>query len=120
MKYESVEKHSNFILQRAVDKLQHYGMDVFEMFANEVDMSFCDRNRCISKCKISFGRSDLLEMACPDELKRERWDHYTRTMKYSTNKARKLLDLIDKSYENQFIPRVDPGKLAGGMLQGVG
>ena len=119
MKYEDETPKPNFVLQKAVEKLNTYGMDILKMYADEVGLSFCDRNRCISKCKIVYGRTDLVEMACPDELKRDRWEHYTKIMRFSTRKAKRLLDLIDKSYENQFIPRVDSDKLASGMLQGV-
>jgi hypothetical protein len=117
MKYENGQI-PNFVLNKAVNKLNTYGYEVFEMFANEVDMSFCDRNRCIAKCKISYGRSDLREMACPDELKRDRWDYYLKVLKYPTKKAKKLLDLIDKSYGDQFVPDIKSG-LAGGMFEGV-
>ena len=119
MIYESTEKVGNFILQKAVDKLQHYGMDVLKMYADEVGLSFCDRNRCIAKCKMAYGRQDLSEMACPDELIQVRWAYYTKTMRYTPKKAKKILKIIDDSYNKQFIPRVDADQIAGGMLKSV-
>ena len=106
MKYISDKKIGNHILQRAVDKLHFVGSEAFHLFCDEEDVSFVDRNRCISKCKIVFG-DKIQEMQLPDELKNERWQYYIKEMRYHPNKAKKILNLIDKSYENQFIPTVD-------------
>lgn len=107
MEYESNNTISNYQLEKAVAKLNEFGQDVFDMYANEQDLSFCDRNRCIAKCRIAYNRDDMQEMACPDNLKHERWEHYTKTLRYSTKKAMKLLYAIDQSYDNQFIPKLD-------------
>ena len=119
MKYEDETPKPNFVLQKAVEKLNTYGMDILKMYADEVGLSFCDRNRCISKCKIVYGRTDLAEMACPDELTQDRWAYYTREMRYSPEKARRILKLIDDSYNNQFIPRVDAKKMAKDILKEI-
>ena len=118
MKYENFNTHV-FILQRAVDKLNTYGMDIFEMFCNENDISYCDRNRCIAKCKIAFGRTDLKEMSCPDDMKNERLRWYKNEYRYSEKKAMELLKKIDSSYENQFVPRVDAERIASKIAKEI-
>lgn len=110
MKYENLDTQV-YLLQKAVDKLNTYGMDVFEMFCNENDISYCDRNRCIAKCKFSYNRTDLKEIGCPGDLKQERLMHYKRKYKYGDKQAIELLKKVDTSYENQFIPRVDSNKV---------
>ena len=97
MNYESDGRVPNSILIRAADKLHLYGQDIFDMFCNEHDISFADRNRAIAKCKVLYQRSDLREMPCPDNLIGQRWQFYTRQLKYSTEKATKMLALIDKA-----------------------
>ena len=118
MKYENFKVHV-FILQRAVDKLNTYGMDIFEMFCNENDISFCDRNRCIAKCKIAYGRDDLKEMPCPDNMKQERLRWYTKEYGFSEKKAMELFKKIDASYEKQFIPRANAETLAQGIMRSI-
>lgn len=95
MKYESDGKVPNYILLKAVDKLNLYGTNIFEMYCNENNISFCDRNRCIAKCRILYQRADLKEMLCPDNLIQDRWEFYTKQLGYSTEKAKKMLAQID-------------------------
>jgi len=103
MKYEdlSVPIH---LLHKGVDKLLSYGMPTFELFADEVGMGHCDRNRVIGKCRILAPDKKLMELACPPKLKGERWNYYTKKLGYSDDHARDLLKRVDESYENQFIP----------------
>jgi hypothetical protein len=77
MKYESFDTQI-YVLGKAAGKLAQYGMDVFEMYANEQDMSFCDRNRAIVKCKMAYNKPDLREIPCPNNLQRERLEFYTK------------------------------------------
>ena len=60
MQYENFSL-APFYLNKGVNKLLKYGMDVFELYADEVNMSFCDRNRVIAKCRAAYGRTDLKE-----------------------------------------------------------
>jgi len=115
MKYES--ETNRYILDKAVDKLNHFGMDIFEMFCNENNIAFCDRNRCIAKCKIAYGKENITELSLPDNLKQERWEWYTIKLRYHPKKAKELLEKIDRSYEKQFIPKVNVKTLAQGMLK---
>jgi hypothetical protein len=118
MKYESEKMPPAYILDKAVRKLNQYGMDVFEMFCDEANLSYCDRNRVISKCRLAYGRDDIFEMPIPENLKNERWRFYTRKLGYSKDKALKILKLIDDSYNNQqAFTGADIGKLTGGMLK---
>jgi hypothetical protein len=117
MNYESENKLPNYVLTKAVSKLNTYGMDVFEMFCDEANIDFCDRNRCIAKCKMAYGREDLQEMACPDNLIQERWLFYTKKLSYNPKKAKAMLDLIDESYGKQFVPKLD--KLVGQIFREV-
>ena len=115
MEYESEKAPSNYVLSKAVDKLDKYGQDVFDMYCDENDISFCDRNRCIAKCKMINNRDDLQEMACPDQLRGARWDHYTKVLGYHPKKARELLYAIDSSYGDQFTPRLNAGALVSNI-----
>ena len=117
MKYES--ETNRYILDKAVDKLNHFGMDIFEMFCNENDIAFCDRNRCIAKCKVAYGKTNVMEMSLPDSMKQERWEWYTIKLRYHPKKAKDLLDRIDESYKNQFTPNVRVATLAQGMLRSL-
>lgn len=119
MKYETEIPIPTYILNKGVHKLLQYGMDVFEMFADEAGLSFCDRNRVISKCRLAYGRLDLREVPCPDSLKSDRWNFYTRHLNYSQDKARELIKRTDKSYQTPFVPRMNIDKVATGMLRGV-
>ena len=103
MKYENF-KVPAYYLQKGVDKLVKYGMSTFGFYADEVGMSYCDRNRVIGKCKRAYGQTDLKELACPKNLIGERWTYYTKELKYTDEKAREILKFIDSSYENQFVP----------------
>jgi len=114
MNYESFDTPV-FILGKAASKLNQYGMDVFEMYANENNISFCDRNRAIVKCKIAYNRPGLKELPCPDNLMQERLRFYTRRMGYDNKTARGLLAKIDKAYENQFTPNINIKRMASGI-----
>jgi len=118
MKYENLSI-TVFVLQKAVEKLNLYGMDIFEMFCNENDISYCDRNRCIAKAKFAYGKTNLKEMPCPDNMKQERLRWYKTEYGYSEKKALELLKKIDASYEDQFIPRIDANKIASNMLKEI-
>ena len=109
MKYENLEVEA-YKLNIGVKKLLKYGMDTFELFADECDMSFCDRNRVIGKCNFAYGKK-LKEMPCPKELLGERWIFYT---KGSTNeKAREMIARIDTS--NKPTGSYDVNKLIEGI-----
>jgi len=95
VKYENFEVKA-YELQKGVKKLIKYGMDTFDLYADEINMSYCDRNRVIGKCKISYGK-DLKEMPCPKELIGERWNFYTKTMGYSNEKAREIINRVGAS-----------------------
>jgi len=101
MQYESMSKPNNYIMQKAVIILRDYGNQIFDGFCAEHDFSFCDINRCIAKCKISYDRGDLQEYQLPGNLKQARWNHYTAVCGYSQQKARQLLKMIDEAYKNQ-------------------
>ena len=52
-----------------------------------------------------YGDKELKALPLPPELKQERWEHYTKTLRYHPDKARELLFRIDQSYGgDQFIP----------------
>ena len=93
MRYEnfSVEAYK---LEVGVNKLLKYGMDTFEIYADEVGMSFCDRNRVIGKCNLAYGKK-LKEMPCPKQLIGERWNFYTKRLGYTNEKAREIIARID-------------------------
>ncbi|OEU68425.1 MAG: hypothetical protein BBJ57_02350 [Desulfobacterales bacterium PC51MH44] len=111
MKYENF-KITTIELHRGVQKLVKYGMDTFEMYADEIDMSYCDRNRVIAKCIKAYGKTELKEIPCLKNVIGERWEYYTydkaeprkKTMHYKTEKARELLKRIDASYNSPFVP----------------
>lgn len=107
MKYESMTPANNRALTKAVDTLNNYGMQIFENHCDHHQISYCDRNRCIAKCKFLYNRDDLMEIPIPDNLKQERWNHYTRICMYPTKKARQLIAAVDESHKNQFIPKFD-------------
>ena len=121
MKYENF-KVKAYELQAGVNKLLKYGMPTFELYADEIDMSYCDRNRVIGKCIRAYGKTELKELECPKNLIGERWEYYTRdredrhkkTMRYTPEKAKQLLKIIDNSYKSPFIPG-DITRLAGGI-----
>jgi hypothetical protein len=113
MNYENLRVEV-YKLQIGVDKLLKYGMDTFEIYADEINMSFCDRNRVISKCIIAYGKKELNELPCPKNLIGERWEYYTKTMRHTPEKARELLKRIDISYNAPFIPS-DVSRLVGGI-----
>jgi len=103
MKYEDLS-FPGWLLTKGLEKLIKYGMDTFILFADEVDMAFCDRNRIIAKAKL-ITQKPYNEIACPKNLISARWEWYTKNLGFKEDKARELLKRIDKSYENQFIPK---------------
>lgn len=107
MHYESRGPFNHKILQKAVDILNEFGMTIFENHCDKNEVSYCDRNRCIAKCKILYKRDDLMEIPIPDNLKMYRWNFYTQYCQYSTRRAGKLLKAVDASHENQFTPNFD-------------
>ena len=115
MNYESDQPVAAYFLNKALLKLENYGMDVFEMYANEIDLSFCDRNRVIAKLRF-LGRNDLKEIQCPDKLKQARWLWYTKKLRYSDKHASRLISIIDNSYIAQFVPKtLEAQQLARGI-----
>ena len=111
MRYISNKPVSNYILSKGVDKLHIYGIKVFMDYAQEQRLSYCDINHCIEKCKMVYGDKELKALPLPPELKDERWQYYTKTLRYHPDKARKLLYEIDKSYEGeQFLPELTTKK----------
>jgi len=119
MEYESTTPVSNWLLQTAVDKLNKYGMGTFKLYAEENDLSYCDRNRCIAKCKMAYGKEDLKELKCPDRLKEDRWKFYTETLRMHPNNASELLHRIEQSHMDQFIPNFDFPKNTKGIGEQV-
>jgi hypothetical protein len=109
MKYENFEV-GVYDLQRGVDKLLTYGMDTLELFSDENDISFCDRNRIISKCIVAHGKKELSELPCPKNLIGERWKFFTKTMGYTNEKAREIIARTDLSFNS-----ADISKLVGGI-----
>jgi hypothetical protein len=109
MKYENFEVGVNK-LQKGVDKLLTYGMDTLELYSNEVDISFCDRNRIISKCIVAYGKKELNELPCPKNLIGERWKFFTKTMGYTDKKAREVIGRADLSFNS-----ADINKLVGNI-----
>ena len=107
MKYEDITKPA-FLLNKGVDKLLKYGPDTFDLYADEVGLSYCDRNRVIAKAKFISPNKGFKEMACPDELVGERWNFYKYRMRYPEDKIRELIKTIDDFYKNQFIPSAKP------------
>jgi len=114
MRYENFEVEA-YKLQIGVSKLMKYGMDIFELYADEVGMSYCDRNRVIGKCKISHGKTELKEMPCPKQLVGERWEFYTKVMGYSNEKTRETIKRVDASFLNEFSGKYDVTSLARGI-----
>ena len=100
MRYENTDKPMIF-LQKALDKLIKYGMPTFTKFCDEVDLSYCDRNRVISKARVAYKKTEFSELPCPKELLGERWKFYTYGCGYSNEKATKMLSDIDNSYRSQ-------------------
>lgn len=97
MEYENF-KIQVWQLEKAVNKLLKYGMQTFEMYADEIGISFFDRNLVIGKCRIAYGRTDLKEMECPPEMRQKRLDCYTRVYRYPEKKARQMIKEIDLLY----------------------
>ena len=120
MKYENF-KVLAFELQNGLHKLLKYGIDTFELYADEIDMSYCDRNRVISKARMAYGKIDLKEIPCPPEMRQSRWDCYSNMFKYDRNKGLDLIKGIDSAYYGtQPIPSPqDVTNLTGSMLEGV-
>lgn len=108
MKYEDNDKPLYF-LQKALSKLITYGFDTFDLYCDEVGLSYCDRNSVIGKARIAHGKTQYREIPCPKELRGERWDFYTKTCGYSNEKAKRILDEIDKLHKagHQFDPDVN-------------
>jgi hypothetical protein len=101
-------------LQAGVYKLLKYGMDTFELYADEIGMSFCDRNRVISKGIVAHGKKELRELPCPKQLIGERWNFYTKTMGYSNEKSREAIKRIDNLCNSPFFTP-DVSRLVGGI-----
>lgn len=99
MHYESLKPIEAKVFRDAVDILNEYGWDIFDKHCNENDMSYCDMNRCIAKCKVLYNRPDLHERPIPDNLKQARWEHYTKVCRYDKNHAIELLKRIDQSHK---------------------
>jgi len=95
MKYEDISKDL-FLLQKGTEKLLKYGMSTFLQYADEMDLSYCDRNRIIAKARLAYGQSGLREIPCPPELLQDRMDYYSSI--YGQKKAMKILDEVDKTY----------------------
>jgi hypothetical protein len=100
-------------LYAGVEKLLKYGMSTFKSYADEINMSFCDRNRVISKCIVAHGKKELNEMVCPKNLIGERWNFFTKTMGYSNEKAREVSARLDSSFKSR--GKYDITKLAQGI-----
>ena len=115
MQYETMDRANNHYLSKAVETLNNFGTKIFDKFCHDHDVSFCDINRCIAKCKFLYKRDDLNEYQLPDRLKQARWHHYTVICRYEPNKAREMLRAIDESYENQFIPKFESEKFTAGV-----
>jgi hypothetical protein len=107
MKYENFDVKV-YELQSGVRKLLKYGIPTFEIYADEIDMSFCDRNRVIGKCKISYGK-ELKEMPCPKQLTGERWNFYTKTMGYTNDKAREIINRVSNEPSGHDITKLAKG-----------
>ena len=90
MRYETMNRANNHLMSKAVENLNDYGYEIFDNFCSNNDFSFCDINRCIAKCKMAHNRDDLQEYELPDNLKQQRWHHYTHICRYDQNKARQL------------------------------
>ena len=116
MRYEDLERPA-YLLNRGVEKLLKYGMPTFELYADEVRLSYCDRNRVIAKCKILKPDSGFKEIECPKNLRGERWNYYTKAMRYSDEAARDIISRIGKSFESQFVPIE---KNLGNLTKGIG
>lgn len=113
MRYDDVQTPT-YLLSRGVEKLLKYGMATFTQYSDEANISFCDRNRIIAKCR-TVGKEGLKELPCPPELKQERWEHYTKRLKYSDDKARELLRQIDEFYKSEFNGKYDVNRLVAGI-----
>ena len=111
MNYESPGETSNRTMMKAVEILNRNGMDFFEMFANRKGISYCDRNRCITKCRVLYQREDLKEMPCPGDLLQARWEFYTKNMGYPVAKAKSMLAKIDASFESAGAVKTEVGSL---------
>jgi len=115
MQYETMGRVNSNHMTKAVDILNQFGKQIFDKFCYDHDFSFCDINRCIAKCKFLYRRDDLQEYKLPPRLTQDRWHHYTVICRYHPNKARQLLRAIDKSYDNQFVPKFKAGEILGGV-----
>ena len=113
MRYEDLERPA-YLLNRGVEKLLKYGMPTFELYADEVGLSYCDRNRVIAKCKILKPNGDFRELECPKNMHGKRWNYYTKAMRYSEDATRDLTRRIDQSFKSQFRPR-NPNVLTRGI-----
>jgi len=116
------EDHANemkplYLLQTALGKLLKYGIDTFDYYCDEVDLSYCDRNRVLGKARLAYRKDEYLERPCPKELLDQRWKFYTKTCGYSNEKARRMLAEIDKLYESQQDFRPNIKSLSHGVLK---
>ena len=94
MRYEDITKDL-YLLQRGVEKIVKYGMATFTQYANEMGLSYCDRNRIIAKARMAYGLTGLKEIPCPPELMQERLDYYVSI--YGNQKAISMLEEIDRA-----------------------
>ena len=117
MKYENLSTPV-YLLHKGVDKLIQYGMSTFEVYADEADLGFCDRNRIIAKCKLVAPGKGFKELECPKSMHGARWFYYTKRLRYSDDAARDVIRRIDESCASQFTPR-NPQELTRNILQGV-
>jgi len=104
MKFEN-ENVNTSQLNKATFKLLKYGEEVFDLYCDEINMSYCDRNRVIAKAKLQAPNRGFKERPLPRNLKGERWEYYTKVMGYTEARARQLLKEIDAALtrEDQFI-----------------
>ena len=94
MRYEDITKDL-YLLQKGVEKIVKYGMATFTQYANEMGLSYCDRNRVIAKTRLAYGLTGLKEIPCPPELLQERLDYYVSI--YGRQKAISMLEAIDNT-----------------------
>ena len=106
-----------YYLQKGLDKLEKYGMPTFLQYSREVELSFCDINRVIRKA-ILRGKAELKEIPCPPELRQKRLDCYTKSFRYSDNKAMELIKELE-TFDGTQPKSFDIEKLASGVLRGV-
>ena len=98
MKYED-SGYPLYYLKQALSKLDRYGMETFQLYCDEVNMSFCDRNRVIAKCNLVNGTKHR-ETSRPDDLKNERFRIYTKVFKYPEDWTLNHLKRLDAAQKH--------------------